>query len=107
MTTLSSVALLRHVSRIPSSERFIDNIVNRQRGASGKLQVLIFLNRCFRITNKVLQRELNRLFDSTSLLTVEELQRAQSKVKELLRTIEKRMTMLKTWVPPTVPFLGF
>jgi len=43
----------------------------------------------------------------SSPFTIEELQQAQNKVQDLLATIEKRMATLKTWIPPTMPFLGF
>ncbi len=39
--------------------------------------------------------------------TLEELQQVQSKVSDLLASIEKRMATLKAWIPPTMPFLGF
>jgi hypothetical protein len=44
---------------------------------------------------------------SSSPFTLEELQQAQSKINDLLTSIEKRMSTLKTWIPPTMPFLGF
>jgi hypothetical protein len=44
---------------------------------------------------------------SSSPFTLEELQQAQSKIIDLLASIEKRMATLKTWIPPTMPFLGF
>jgi hypothetical protein len=63
----------------------------------------------------MIQRDLNRLQDPlnvnsksiiSSSLTVEDLQRAQTKVIDLLQTIDKRMAHLNGWIPPTVPFLG-
>ena len=43
----------------------------------------------------------------SSPFTLDELQQAQSKVNDLLVSIEKRMATLKAWIPPTMPFLGF
>jgi hypothetical protein len=45
--------------------------------------------------------------NSASPFTLEELQQAQNKINDLLASIEKRMATLKTWIPPTMPFLGF
>jgi len=46
-------------------------------------------------------------YPSSSPFTLEELQQAQSKINDLIASIEKRMATLKTWIPPTMPFLGF
>jgi len=43
----------------------------------------------------------------SSPFTLEELQQAQKKINDLLTSIEIRMATLKTWIPPTMPFLGF
>lgn len=107
----------RYVSSIKSTEQFIDNIVNRQKDVAEKTKVLAFLNKCFLITHKVIQYEINAVLSSSvtqkksnynpSPLTLEELQQAQSKINDLLMGIEKRLATLKTWIPPTMPFLGF
>jgi hypothetical protein len=43
----------------------------------------------------------------SSSFTLEELQEAQHKIHHLLQAIEERMETLKTWIPPTMPFLNF
>lgn len=79
------------------------------------MKVLHFLNKCFQITDRVIQHEITRLSDSSrmhptsepmSTLMIEELQQAQHKIDNLLDTIEQRMVSLQTWIPPTIPFLG-
>ncbi len=113
----TSFLSIRYVSSIKSSENFIDNIVNRQKDVAEKIKVLTFLTKCFEITRNVIQREIDHMLglpetikkssNPSSPFTLEELQQAQSKVNDLLTTIEKRMATLKTWIPPTMPFLGF
>lgn len=83
------------------------------------MKVLTFLNKCFEITRTVIQREIDHMLGVTDIInkkssgpsaspfTLEELQQAQSKINDLLTSIEKRMATLKTWIPPTMPFLGF
>jgi len=109
--------IIKYVSSIKSSENFIDNIVNRQKDVADKIKVLTFLNKCFEITHNVIQREIDQMLgmpettkkslNPASPFTLEELQQAQSKINDLLASIEKRMAALKTWIPPTMPFLGF
>lgn len=82
-----------------------------------KLKVLTFLNKCFEITRDVIQQEIDYILgrpltmkkssNAPSSFTLEELQQAQSKINDLLTNIEKRLATLKTWIPPTMPFLGF
>jgi hypothetical protein len=78
--------------------------------------MLKFLNNCFQITNTLIQREINRLLDVSNTnkkslfslsFTLEELQEAQSEINNLLDVINERMDILKTWIPPTMPFLNF
>lgn len=81
------------------------------------MKVLTFLNKCFEITRDVIQQEIDTILgrsspmkkssSSSSTFTLEELQQVQSKINDLLTIIEKRMATLKTWIPPTMPFLGF
>ena len=107
----------RYVSSIKSPDHFIDNIVNRQKDVAEKTKVLAFLNKCFMITHKVIQYEINSVLGASaeqkksnpvaSPFTLDELQQAQSKVNDLIMGIERRMASLKTWIPPTMPFLGF
>ena len=101
---------------IKSSDGFVDKIVNRQKDLTEKLKVLTFLHKCFEITHKMIQKEINRVagsfemnlsFDSSSSFNLEELRRAQAKVNDLLMSTEDRLVALKTWIPPTMPFLGF
>jgi hypothetical protein len=73
------------VSTIKSSEDFIDNIIDHQKHFLGKLQILKFLDKCFRLTKIIIQHEISRI----------------------LYVIKERMTALKSWIPPTIPFLGF
>lgn len=114
---LISFFSIRYVSSIKSPENFIDNIVNRQKDIADKVKVLTFLNKCFELTHNVIQREIDHMLGVNTIIkkssnpsspfTIEELQQAQNKVQDLLATIEKRMATLKTWIPPTMPFLGF
>ncbi len=69
------------------------------------------------MTRNVVQREIDHLLgvsetiknssNPSSPFTLVELQLAESKINDLLTIIEKRMATLKTWIPPTMPFLGF
>ena len=79
------------------------------------MKVLLFLRKCFQITDTVIERELTRLSDPShmhhtsepeSSLMIEDLQQAQRKIDNLLNVIEQRMASLKTWIPPTISFLG-
>lgn len=107
----------RYVSSIKSSENFVENLVGRQREVTEKIKVLTFLNKCFEITHDVIQREIDRMVGMPSAVkkssngspsfSLEELQQAQSKVNDVLASIEKRMGAMKAWIPPTMPFLGF
>ena len=107
----------RYVSTITSTEQFIENIVTGQKDIADKMRVLTFLNKCFEITHKVIQHEIDHMLgmpntrkkssNAPSPFTLEELQQAQSKINDLLISIEKRVATLKTWIPPTMPFLGF
>ena len=91
--------------------------MNRQKDVSDKMKVLTFLNKCFEITRDVIQQEIDSILgrsltmkkssNAPSPFTLEELQQVQSKINDLLTIIEKRMGTLKTWIPPTMPFLGF
>jgi hypothetical protein len=74
------------------------------------------LDRCFKLTNIFIQHEIYRILNASSTnkksafiltLTLEELQQAQHKINNLLYVIDKRMAMLKSFIPPTMPFLGF
>ncbi|CAF0731100.1 unnamed protein product [Adineta steineri] len=108
--------IIKYVSSIKSSENFIENIVSGQKDVADKIKVLTFLNKCFELTHKVIQREIDRMLGTSETMkkssipspfSLEELQQAQVKINDLLIKIEKRMDTLKTWIPPTMPFLGF
>ena len=79
------------------------------------MNVLTFLYRCFRLAQSVIERDLSQMLEPsnkkpTSLisatLTIEQLQKAQSQLNDLQQTIKKRIDLLQTWIPPTIPFLG-
>ncbi|CAF0777706.1 unnamed protein product [Rotaria sordida] len=109
--------IIRYVSSIKSSENFIENVVNRHKEPADRMKVLTFLNKCFELIRNVIQREINYMLEmseiqnksshSQSPFTLEELKQAQRKTDDLLASIEKQMESLKTWIPPTMPFLGF
>ncbi|CAF0849767.1 unnamed protein product [Adineta ricciae] len=114
--------IIKYVSSIRSSENFVENLVGRQKEITHKVKVLTFLNKCFEMTHDVIQREIDRMIGmpvstlttvkkssrtTSTPFTLEELQQAQSKVNEVLTSIENRMAALKAWIPPTMPFLGF
>ncbi|CAF3358512.1 unnamed protein product [Rotaria socialis] len=109
--------IIRYVSSIKSSETFIQNIVNRHKEPAERMEVLSFLNKCFELTHKVIQREIDYMLGMPGtqkkssypppIFTLEELKQAQKKVDELLTSIQKQIQSLKTWIPPTMPFLGF
>lgn len=107
--------VFRYVSKIKSSDKFIDNVLGRQQGPVGKMNVLTFLYRCFRLAQSAIERDLSQMLEPsnkkpTSLisatLTIEQLQKAQYQLTELQHTIKKRIDLLQTWIPPTIPFLG-
>jgi hypothetical protein len=43
----------------------------------------------------------------SSAFSLEELERAHHEINDLYQVIEKRIDTLKTWIPPTMPFLNF
>jgi hypothetical protein len=104
------------VSTIKSSEDFIDNIIDHQKHFLGKLQILKFLDKCFRLTKIIIQHEISRILNVSntnkealvlSSVPLKELQQTQHEIDNLLYVIKERMTALKSWIPPTIPFLGF
>ncbi|CAF1349663.1 unnamed protein product [Rotaria sp. Silwood1] len=108
--------IIRYISSIRSSENFIENVVNRHKEPADRMKVLTFLTKCFELTRNVIQRELDLMLATSetpdkplhsSPFTLEELQQAQRKLNDLLTSIEKQVESLKTWIPPTMPFLGF
>lgn len=112
---MALLCLDRYVSKIRSSDKFIDNVLSRQQGPMGKMKVLTFLNRCFRLAQSAIERDLEQLLDPmnpnptsviSSTLTVEQLQKAQYQLNELQYSIKKQIDSLKQWIPPTIPFLG-
>lgn len=96
----------RYVSTIKSSERFIDRIIDRQREFSDQIKILQFLNNCFRLTDTFIRREMIQPRFFASLFTFDELERAHQQINELLRVIDIRLNTVKTWIPPTIPFLN-
>lgn len=108
---------IRYVASIKSTENFIENIVNRHQEPAERMKVLSFLNKCFELTRNVIQREMDYMLGMSGAqkksshvqppFTLEELQQAQRKVNDLLTNIQKQTESLKTWIPPTMPFLGF
>ncbi|CAF5005073.1 unnamed protein product, partial [Rotaria sp. Silwood1] len=93
-----------------------ENVVNRHKEPADRMKVLTFLTKCFELTRNVIQRELDLMLATSetpdkplhsSPFTLEELQQAQRKLNDLLTSIEKQVESLKTWIPPTMPFLGF
>lgn len=96
----------RYVSAIKSSERFIDRILDRQKEFSDQMKILKFLNNCFRIADTFIRREMIHPRFFSSLFTFEELERAHQQINDLLRVIDTRMNTVKTWIPPTIPFLN-
>jgi len=107
---------IRYVSTIKSSEDFIDDIINRENQVVNRLKIVKFLKNCFQIIDTLIQGEINRLLDISNTnkkspfsipFTFKELQEAQRKMNSLLQIIEQKMTILKTWIPPTMPFINF
>lgn len=107
---------IRYVSKIKSSEDFIDDIINHQKQDVNKIKILQFLNKCFQVTDEIIQREIHQLLNppntnkkslTSSSFTLEELQEAQHKIHNLLDVIRERIAILKAWIPPTMPFLSF
>ncbi|CAF2989899.1 unnamed protein product [Rotaria sp. Silwood2] len=109
--------IIKYVSSIKSSESFVENILNRYKEPAERMKVFTFLNKCFELTRNVIQREVDFMLGmsetqrnsahSSSPFTLEELKQVQRKINDLLTSIEKQMEPLKTWIPPTMPFLGF
>ncbi|CAF1369194.1 unnamed protein product [Adineta steineri] len=108
--------ITKYVSTIKSNEEFIDNIINHHSQVVDKLKILHFLKNCFQITHAIIQQEINYITDmlivnkkssAAPLQTITELQEAQDKIETLINVIDERTMLLKTWVPPTIPFLSF
>ncbi|UJR20668.1 hypothetical protein I4U23_023789 [Adineta vaga] len=108
--------IIKYVSTIKSSTDFIDNLTGRQRHVADKFKILRFLQSCFQITNTIIQREILRIQNPSSVskksflsstFTLEDLEEAQNKIYNLLDTIEQKIAVLKTRPPPTMPFLSF
>lgn len=81
-----------------------------------QLKILKFLNKCFRTTKILIEMEIKSLSDVSNTntkslfslsFTLEDLQEAENKINILLYVIDERVNTLKTWIPPTMPFLNF
>jgi hypothetical protein len=108
----------RYIASVRSSDNLLEKILHRQKDAKDKIKVLIFMNKCFALTRQLVDREIqqlkrtatttnNKSSYSTVSFTLDELQHVQSKIDDLLIGIEQRLVTLRTWIPPTMPFLGF
>ncbi|CAF0774064.1 unnamed protein product [Didymodactylos carnosus] len=99
--------IIKYLSTIKSNDLFIDNLVAKQSSVTQKYKLLLFLKKCFESTIERINQELVQPSNDKSTLTLEDFQQAELKVQDILQVIQKRLAMVKSYIPPTMPFLGF
>lgn len=85
-------------------ENFIDRILQNQKNISNKIKILKFLQEYFQIIQQVLIHQSSELL---LMLTKTELDNAHLEIQHLLESIDRRLKIFRSFIPPTMPFLNF
>lgn len=101
----------RHISKLRLKETFIDRILQKQKDLSNKIKILKFLQEYFQTIQQILSNELFKFIHEPSellfTLTKPELDKAYSEIQHLLESIDRRLKIFRSLIPPTMPFLNF